>query len=308
MNLRILAADWGKLPKKRAIYEALVAERCVRRVTPHDAVTDVEALLSYAASLSEPTLVAFDAPLGVPASFLAALGQASFPAWLLEARLDSCTNVNDWSCAAPFFQVPKGKGSLGTFHDAAAAQKTKLQRTIDVRTGAKSPFITAGIPGSVGSAARDLWRGLARARHAGLRFHLWPFEGDMGTLLARGGPVVGEMYPRALYATALKDEAPRSRLFVAKTDAETRRRAVHHLTETAWIAKHRVTLENLSEALASEDDFDAMIAAAALLRCAIEGLPFSAVEHHDPIAEGAILGTGTIDLSLRETKFGLRHR
>jgi hypothetical protein len=277
-------------------------------VKSHDAVTEVETLLSYAASLSEPTLVAFDAPLGVPASFLAALGQASFPAWLLEARLDSCTNVGDWSCAAPFFQVPGGKGSLRKFHDAAAAQETKLQRAIDVQTGAKSPFITAGIPGSVGSAARDLWRGLSVARHAGLRFHLWPFEGDLVTLLALGGPVVGEMYPRALYATALLDDAPRSRLFVAKTNAETRKRAVQHLTKTAWVAKHRVTLEDLSQALASEDDFDAMTAAAALLRCALEGLPFSAVEEHDPIAEGAILGTGSIDLTLRETKFGLRHR
>lgn len=304
-NARIICADWGKEPKKRAAYEVLVSARLIRRVTTD--VRDVTKLLRYAGQLEEATLVTFDAPIGVPESFIAFANTkakvAGFVDWLLTAPLAQCKSAQEWSVTAPFFQVPGGSGALGLFEGAARRHKVELKRRIEQATGGKSVFITAGVPGSVGSAARDIWRGLVDARKA-IPYRLWPFDGALEKLLAPGNPVVAEIYPRAAYATALVDHGPRSRLFVAKTDAGTRSRAVERLLATDWSKAHKVVFKDLEPARANEDEFDALMTAAALLRCVTDKLPLWASAFHDPRVEGAILGTGSIDLTLPEVDFG----
>ena len=64
-----------------------------------------------------------------------------------------------------------------------------------------------------------------------------------------------------------------------------------------------VTIENLTEAETNEDDFDACVTAAALLRCVLEHLPLYA-SPLDTRAEGGILGTGSVNLDLSEQTFG----
>ena len=88
---------------------------------------------------------------------------------------------------------------------------------------------------------------------------------------------LGEMYPRAAYATALMDGpiVDRPRLMVAKTDARIRHEAIEQLLAMGWVRQHEVHFDGLEWARDSEDDFDACITAAALLRCVLEGLPFS---------------------------------
>jgi hypothetical protein len=44
-----------------------------------------------------------------------------------------------------------------------------------------------GIPGSVGSAATDLWRALGTALASSRQFKVWPFEGDLDELLQACG-------------------------------------------------------------------------------------------------------------------------
>jgi hypothetical protein len=305
---RIICADWGKEEKKRAVYEAIVADRLVRRVASD--VRTVSALLGYAAGLGAGILVAFDAPLGVPESFIEAVRKTStvpridgFVDWLLAASLDHCKKAHDWSLSAPFFQVPAGDGALGRFEAAAKRYGVELRRRIEKQTGGKSVFITAGLPGSVGSAARDIWQGLVAARKQGTPFSLWPFEGTLDELLLGGAPVVAEIYPRAAYSTALVDHEPRARMSLAKTDADTRRRAVHRLLSVRWVGATGVRFENLDEARANEDDFDALMTAAALLRCQLEGLPLWAAPLHAPSMEGGILTTGSVDLTLPEKAF-----
>lgn len=71
----ILCADWGKDVSKRAVYVADIESRVVRRLST--------ASWSLAEVLNEAerwratgsVLATFDAPLGVPASYLAALGR-----------------------------------------------------------------------------------------------------------------------------------------------------------------------------------------------------------------------------------------
>jgi hypothetical protein len=316
---RIICADWGKKPEKRAAYEVLIADRLVRRVAAN--VHEVHTLLHYAAQGNLSTLVAFDAPIGVPKSFVtevqkrpAGANVKGFMDWLLLAPFDHCDDAARWSPDAPFFQVPPdgGDGSLDAFVSAAQRQGVDLYRRIERQTGGKTVFLTAGVPGSVGSAARDIWKGLATVRKQKTPFRVWPFEGPPEVMVAVNGPVVAEIYPRAAYATALVDAAPRARLFVAKADkkkvpkelrADTRVRAIERLLSTRWTETAGVKFEDIDHARENEDDFDALMTAAALLRCVIEELPLSSSAYHDPLSEGAILGSGSIDLTLPEVNF-----
>lgn len=75
----ILSADWSKDPRKREVYAASPAERRVARVQPPSAGWTVSSVLGAAdricSSHRAAVLVGFDAPLGVPASYWAALGR-----------------------------------------------------------------------------------------------------------------------------------------------------------------------------------------------------------------------------------------
>lgn len=111
-----------------------------------------------------PALATFDAPLGIPESYLAAA--ARLPSWgsprtflefLANAHasrkfFDGTSAAAEWKIEQPFFSVPAGKGGLTSYRNAAADQGVNLYRTIDKATGAKTLFAKSGISGSVGSA------------------------------------------------------------------------------------------------------------------------------------------------------------
>ena len=313
----VLCADWGKELKKRAVYVADVSTRIVRRV-PLKGWTAAGVLEeAKRRSLGGSVLATFDAPLGVPESFLAALRRSSgqplvnFLELLAAARsmprfFDASSVATDWGLERPFFSVPAGQSGLRTYMDSAAEHGVDIYREIDRLTGAKPVFVKSGIPGSVGSAACALWQELAPRLTGRRAFRVWPFEGNLETLLQSTSVVLGEIYPRAAYATAL-GAAPivsRPRLVVAKTDPAVRRQAIASLLGARWLRSLGVTLENLDEAEASEDDFDAFITAAALLRCILDGSPLCSRQFELRMSEGGILGTGSVNLRLRQQTFG----
>lgn len=279
---RIVCADWSRDPRRRGVFVAEVAERRIFEAS----AADVAGVLALA---RERTLIGFDASLAVSESFLRATGKASFVEWWWEGAFARCEDASRWSPEAPFFAVPKGRGALQAFERAAAQRGVALRRRIEVATGAKPTFVVAGIPGCVGAASLDVWEGLRSARRRGVSFGLWPFEETL--------PRVAETYPRACYATALIEESPRARLSIAKSDARLRARALERLRTMNWARDVELAIGRAEE---SEDAFDALMSAAALLRCALEDLPM-----HGPVdrVEGAILGTGTIDLRLAERVF-----
>lgn len=136
-------------------------------------------------------------------------------------------------------------------------------------------------------------------------FQVWPFEGDLTMLLKSDSIIVGEIYPRAAYSTALLDGPVELRppLSLEKTAADHRRSAIEALTNSEWVRGQRVSFENLDCAQANEDDFDACITAAALLRCELEGLPFCAPWLEIDRVEGGMLGTGSMNLALKERRW-----
>lgn len=142
----------------------------------------------------------------------------------------------------------------------AAAARIPSWRAVDAATKAKTLFAKAGIPGSVGSATCALWRELGPRLTVDRSFKLWPFEGDLGDLPQSTPVVVGEIYPRAAYATALSDASAESRapLMVSKTRADVRRDAITTLLGKDWVRRLDVSIRNLADVRSNEDDFDAL--------------------------------------------------
>jgi hypothetical protein len=230
-----------------------------RSWTLHDLLAGAERIADRG-----PVLVALDLPLGVPSGYLQQwarhAGLSTPPTfldllqWTTHAPqfFAATSNAREWSVDRPFFAVPAGTGGLTSYLTAVAdAGVPSLLRRIDARTGAKPAFVTAGIPGSVGSAACDVWMALRDTLKPSRPFTVWPFDGDLDTLLESSRMVVAEMYPRAAYATTLIDGPPhtRPRLALAKTDPRVRRAALAQLQGMRWIRDSRVHLDGLEPAL-----------------------------------------------------------
>jgi len=90
---------------------------------------------------------------------------------------------------------------------------------------------------------------------------------------------------------------------LAKTDADIRRSAIEAMKAASWVQEQRVQIEDLAFARASEDDFDACLTAAALLRCQLEQVGLCEQWAASDRIEGGILGTPSINLGLNERTF-----
>jgi hypothetical protein len=312
--MNVLCADWSKDPKKREVYAASAAEKRIGRLQPPTGGWSVANVFLETERLrpagGPPVLVGFDAPIGVPRSFLDRTGARTFMTWLHSlgdpAVFEPVREPQDWSVARPFFIVPKGQGSRSAFEGRMRAEGAGSKRRIDVCAHANPVFIAGGIPGSVGASAIDLWRGL---REVGNHV-VWPFDGGWEQISKLDVPaVVGEIYPRLAYSLALSGSphAERGPVAVAKTVHGVRAAFLDSLLRPdGWLARQGVKLEDAPAALASEDAFDAMVTAAGLLRCVLEGTPLSDPDFEDPIAEGGILGSGSVRLDRTEASFAPR--
>jgi len=301
----ILCGDWAKSPGKRAVWAADVDARRIHRVeAPDGEGWTFRSLVEEAERRGPvPRLVAIDAVLGVPDAYFDRLREvigwedsSNFVDWLPRAArttgyFETVTNVRQWSMVRPFFAMPRGVGARRSFIQIAGFD---LLRSVERQCRGSPAFVVSGIPGSVGSASRALWQELAPMLEWKRAFRVWPFEGSLDRLLREAGIAIGEMYPRIAYAVAVArelptpPEAPRN-----KALRSVREDWLSRLRAAPWIHGGGVTIAQEAAALSSEDDFDALFAAAALLRCVVEGVPL-ATDHVDERAEGGILGTEAV--------------
>lgn len=79
--------------------------------------------------------------------------------------------------------------------------------------------------------------------------------------------------------------------------------ALEALLTANWLKTQGVVIQDVDAAARSEDDFDACITAAALLRCVLEDTPLAMPNLTDSVAEGGILGSAAINLDLSERTF-----
>jgi hypothetical protein len=294
----IICADWSKHPTRRRAWLADVHERRLRRLPGR--AWSVESVIETGARHRKGAfaLVAFDAPIGVPASYLNAArpifdvrDSATFVDWLPAALdrpgfLDPIDRPEEWSPARPFFRVPAGRGGLGSFEAAASAHGVELKRAIEKETRGNSVF-AFDLPGQVAPAAQSLWQELASAAlHPCVA--IWPFDGLLEELAGRASVIAAEMYPRAAYGTALAVELPAMPRSLAKRNDDVRASVVAALTQAEWVRRDGVLIEDASFAVADDGAFDALITAAAVLRLTLATWPLSTFAA-DPVAEGAIL-------------------
>lgn len=303
----ILAADWAKNPSKRAVYEADVRERRIARL--ECTAWGLDSILSVARShRPNSVLVSMDLVLGVPGNYWRELLEeerwsqvTDFLNWLgtlgdEDTVWQEVRSGEKWNVLQPFFAVPGGAGSMTAFPSKAGYP---LLREVDARVGSKPPFCVSGIPGTVGSGTRAFWREMGPMLAEPRDFRVWPFEGSLDQLLTSSAIVIAEGYPAIAYTAALRESLPARLLKVAKIKRDQRHFALEQLTKATWVTKHEVLIQGLEEAIESEDDFDALMSAAGLLRCVLDGHSLEESCHDDPIAEGGVLLTSAIDFELK---------
>ncbi len=288
------------MPAKRAVCHADVK---ARRLSIVDRPAwSLRSLLEFARDeVASPVLIGIDAVIGVPAGHLTQTPAwepgMTFLEWLPKTRalprfFEEAKRVAELAPERPFFAVPPGKGSRRAFEEAAS---WPMRRPVEEAYRANPVFIVSGIPGSVGSASRELWRELRDLLDdPHRRFRVWPFEGDLDSLRQPDSIILAEAYPRASYASALAPALPAFARTVAKTRREAREAASEELLGAAWVRRYGVRLPSRDEIILDEDRFDAVLTAAATLRCLLEDHPLFYPTRVDPIAEGAILGGGAL--------------
>ena len=306
----ILCADWSKGARGRAVYIGLPGTRTIQRID--HAWWTLDELLDTASRYSPlgPVLVAVDAPIGVPKSFVPRRPpDFEFTRWLKTAAehpgfFTVCGELDDWGPHRPFFGIQGGDGGRDRWVERMRAHGVEPLREIDRRTGAKPLFIVNGIPGAVGHAAQDISKSILKNRR---RLSVWPFDGPLSELAVPDRPTLAEMYPRAMYGIALGDGPvdKRFRLFIHKNCPHCRAAALESLAQQPWVQRFEVQIRDRDYALQSGDDFDALMSAAAVLRCLLEGSPLESA-YRDPI-EGGILASLSLNIHLRENRVPCDH-
>jgi hypothetical protein len=296
--VNIIAVDWGKDARKRSAYRAELATRRISHL-PFDG--SVLHLVEYASSLEPPVLIGIDAAIGFPnASWqrlrkTGACQSGNFIDFLLSTILpagffDPVTKPADWSPKRPFIHPPPGSWSLKAFVEASNGG---FYRQIDLRLNGNPIFVTSGIPGSVGSGTQALWQELIAIGKTS-KFLVWPFHGSLGILLNAETPVIAEMYPKACYGIAMAKTLPAPLMSLAKTRQGSRQDALARLQDSDWVASSQIVLQDLDAALSNEDDFDALMSAAALLRMVVENSPLEGPEDASSTVEGSVLGAASL--------------
>ena len=299
--MNIIAVDWAKGAAKRSAYQARLDTRTISRLAIDGSLAQ---LVNHASSLKTPALIGIDAAIGFPIASWKRLSKDSdiqpghFIDYLLDVSLqsrffDPVTKPEAWSPERPFIRPPAGKWSLKAFVEASDGG---LYRKIDSTLNGNSIFVTSGLPGSVGSGTRALWQELV-ALGRRTSFSVWPFHGSLNTLLQGGKPVIAEIYPKACYGIALAESLPAPLLTIAKTRQSARHDTLARMLASHWVEHERIVIEDLESAIASEDDFDALVSAAALMRLFLENAPLESTQAIETKIEGGVLGAASLTTS-----------
>ena len=314
------------VPRKRAVYVATVDDRTVIRERPPRNGWDLTGLLDLATSKKSPVLIGVDVAIGLPDEYLRLLENQKgqhFVRWLFRQEPEffndpplETPRPESW-LSQPFFRVVSvdsgGRALNGFLTDIAERHGVKdsrrlVFREIDQEAGAQSLFVVSGIPGTVGHGTRSFWGELRNCcpRPSDRDFSVWPFEAahpGAGTILA-------ETYPALAYAAALEPCLSRSpkRVLLTKTGKENDLRRVCALLESSdsWPGSEARFNVDRSWCAPSteqcgccprcnEDEFDAFITAAAVLRCLVSGQELCDRRWVKSKTEGSMLLAGPVD-------------
>ena len=251
-----------------------------------------------------PILAGFDFPIGVPQAYAKRAGFGRFPEMLLSLGegpwgdfYDPAVRPEEISLRRPFYpRTPGGTSKQQLLDGLGLRHADELLRQCDRRTATRGKacevFWTLGA-NQVGRAAIQGWRDLLAPAVRSRSVSIWPFDGELFTLLANGGIVVVEAYPAETYG----------HLGLARNFGKSRRegRISQSRTILSWCERNAVALQpELAASIADgfgsadtgEDSFDAFIGLLGLIEAACR--PSLSVAQQDPAVrdiEGWIIGS-----------------
>jgi hypothetical protein len=274
----VVAADWSKDPAKRWMVRAERDGAGAYVVSPPEPVGDLGTLVHRLRSqvgVADSVLIGFDFPIGLPATYAQTAGIGSFRSALRlfgSGRWADFYAVSDTPALhQPFFPLPtQVRGNyrstlaraLGC-HDLASMLR-RCDRKTSTRKQAECVFFTLG-GAQVGAGAIVGWRDVIQPSLDIAR--LWPFDGDLSTLLGEPGVTIAEIYPAEAYShLGVKFGSGRGR---GKTSREARRVATRHWLADFGVGRIRLanaTLSWVDWGFLAEDDFDAMAGLLSMLQ------------------------------------------
>ena len=306
----VVHADWGSAPAKRWMATAHLTARGTYRVAAPEPVGPLETWTERVGARAPGgrILAGFDFPIGLPAAYALRAGIADFRAALLRF------GQGDWAAFYRLAERPDEIGLRRPFYPRRPGG-TKRQHLVDgigvpgfadllrrcdratpERGAAGALFWTMGAQQS-GRAAIVGWRDVIAPalREGSGTTRLWPFDGDLGALLAEPGLVFCEAYPAE--AALHLGLAPPGRGWSKRRQSD---RATLAAPLLAWAERRAVALSRELERLLregfgagaeGEDLFDSVLGLFGMLEVATahrsEGVPDDAAVRE---VEGWILG------------------
>lgn len=251
----------------------------------------------------QTTIVGFDFPIGICQFMGEKTGADSYRTLLntlatkqLKEWLSVCCTAHEISAHRPFYpncNVAKGDGSRQKILTGVGASEWRQLLRNCERGGngtkvAQSPFLTIGA-GQVGKAMIAGWKSvIIPARE----LSIWPFDGDLQSLIDKGGTILCETYPGDVYARLGFPKRGWS-----KTKVEGRKACAPFIH--AWLARHAVGSSRLYHIVedgftkehGGEDGFDALVGLIGMLDVIDGRQPEGAPQDETTLRwEGWILG------------------
>ena len=209
--------------------------------------------------------VGVDFPLGLPLHYAEQLGVGNFRDWLVQipaSFFDVADSAETISLMRPFYPARPGGTRQQHLLDALHVEhinqlRRQCELATDTRRAAAPMFWTLGAQ-QVGKAMLTGWREVILPNLNQLA--LWPFDGDLTTLLTSNNPVIAESYPGEFYHHL------RLTLVGSKRKQETRRNCTRTLLD--WADENEVVVENellaqiedgFGDGTEGEDQFDAVV-------------------------------------------------
>lgn len=313
----IVHADWGTDATKRWYAEASWHGDRYRVSAP----ISVGSLRDFVPGLlqragSRKVLIGFDFPIGLPVAYAERVQEPDFVDFLLrlgtppyDRFFDVARGQQEISVWRPFY--PHRPGGTKQVHllDALGLKKIddlfrQCERASASRGQASPLFWTLGAK-QVGKAAICGWRDVIcpLLRESREKVAIWPFDGELSSLVESAPCVIGETYP-AEACVQLGLPAPgKGWSKAAQADRVVKCRVIARQAEEDNVALTGTLGSQLGEGFGSgsngEDQFDAFVGLIAMLRVArgfrLSGVPSASVVRK---IEGWILGQTQLEPSM----------
>jgi len=274
----VIAADWSTDERKRWMVRAERVDSCAYIVYPPEPVGDKATLISRLRSQvreGESLLIGFDFPIGLPAKYAQRVGVTSFrdamsqfgrDRWKSFYSISDSPNLRQPFSPLPTHQTGKYRSKLAKALECQdlSALRRRCELKTSTRRAAECLFFTMG-GAQVGAAAIVGWRDVIQTTLENIK--LWPFDGDLSSLLSEQGVTIAEIYPAEAYLHLdIKIGRGTGR---TKTSRDDRKKAA--MRWSSAFSTGQIRLSNAAQSwvewgFRSEDDFDAMAGLLSMLQ------------------------------------------